>query len=128
MFVLLIEDERELRDLVRYGLESAGMRVATATDGEHALRLLDDLRPDVIVTDMTMPILDGLGFLQFYRRRADQPAPVIAVSALQTCLARALVGGAAAVLPKPYSIAALVEVIHRITTQRRDQPVQMLFG
>ena len=53
--VLVIEDEKEIRDLVRYNLERAGFRVAAAEDGEAGLERIFASRPDAVVLDLMLP-------------------------------------------------------------------------
>jgi CheY-like chemotaxis protein len=119
MFVLLIDDEAALRDVAQAALEDAEMVVIPASDGARALRILERSRPDVIVTDMMMPELDGFGFLERYTKLEDHRAPVVAVSSFEPYLARAEACGAAAVLAKPYTARALVETIRRVVAERK---------
>lgn len=65
--VLVVEDEPMLRDAYRHVLHYKGYKVASAADGEQALVMLDKLRPDIVLLDVLMPQLDGIGFL----RKAD---------------------------------------------------------
>jgi CheY-like chemotaxis protein/GAF domain-containing protein len=121
MFVLLIEDEPELRDIAETVLEDAGMLVVTAADGARALRLVQRIRPDVIVTDMMMPTLDGFGFLARYAELGEKRAPVIATSSFKPYLERATSCGASAVLAKPYTPAALVESVRHAAAERQGE-------
>ena len=114
MFVLLIEDEPDLRELGQLALENAGMLVVTATDGARALQLLERIEPDVIVTDLMMPVLDGFGFLEAYRASGRAKAPVLAVSAFEGYLGEALAAGASATLLKPFAADAFVEAVRSI--------------
>lgn len=123
MFVLLIDDEPDLRELAQTALEDAEMVVIPASDGARALRILERMRPDVIVTDMMMPVLDGFGFLEGYAKRDGRKAPVVATSAFEPYLARAEEAGAAAVLAKPYSAKALVETIRRVASEHERKAV-----
>jgi CheY-like chemotaxis protein len=81
--VLIVEDERILREAYRKILSQEGFRVLVAADGEEALAALDDVSPNLILLDMLMPHMDGLSFLE----HADLPkrhpeAKVIAFSNL----------------------------------------------
>lgn len=109
--VLLVEDESDLLELVQFSLERHGYTVATATNGARALKLLDTLSPDVIVTDMMMPVMDGLTFLARYAEREGEKCPIIAVSAFEPYLREAERLGASATLFKPYDIECLRNVI-----------------
>lgn len=80
--VLIAEDERPVRMLLRVVLEAAGARVIEAEHGAVALRLLD-LHPevDVLCTDVNMPILDGVGLVTATRQRRPE-LPVVACTAM----------------------------------------------
>jgi len=68
--VMVIEDEKAIRDLVRYNLERAGYRVATADDGEAGIERLFDSRPDALVLDLMLPGHSGMEVLRELR---DEP-------------------------------------------------------
>lgn len=109
--VLLVDDDLDLAEVVRTTLELEGMQVFLAHDGREALRLLDRMTPDVIVTDLMMPVLDGFGLL---RALEDRPKrPTIACSSLGAYLEIAREIGVTATLPKPYDLGELVELVRR---------------
>ena len=80
--VLVAEDHSDLRRLLDLTFENSGMEVVTACDGQDALDKLDEARPDVLVTDLIMPRLDGL---ELVRRVRERPAyaelPVLLLTA-----------------------------------------------
>lgn len=117
--VLCVEDELDIAMLTREMLEQEGMRVTLARDGAEALAQLDHLSPDVIVTDLMMPVLDGFAFLARYRERPGHHAPVVAVSAFTAYLETARSLGADAVLAKPFDIDDLVRVVRGLAKGRR---------
>src|SRR5687768_2069063 len=116
--VLVIDDDTALLDLARMSLESHGFSVATATDGQDALSLLEVVHPDAIVCDLMMPVLDGFGFLRAYRHPGNGSAPVVAVSAFTSYLAEAGMQGAAAGLVKPYDMAELADLLRDLVSGR----------
>ena len=77
--VLVVDDDPEIRALLSRRLRRSGYLVEEACDGEEALALVEKAVPDVVVTDMTMPNLDGLGFLQALRV-VDPEVPVIVLT------------------------------------------------
>lgn len=77
--VLVVDDEVEIRTMLVRRLQRAGYTVDEAGDGEEALALVDKNLPDVVVTDMSMPRLDGLGLLQALRTK-DPELPVIVLT------------------------------------------------
>jgi two-component system phosphate regulon response regulator PhoB len=80
--VLLVEDERDIADLVRYHVEKAGMRFLHAADGGAALQLARTEQPDVVLLDLMLPGLDGLEVCRHLRREADtRRLPIIMLTA-----------------------------------------------
>jgi CheY-like chemotaxis protein len=78
--VLIVEDHADSRDMLRQAVESFGATVAVAADGREALATADWLRPDLVLCDLRMPVLDGFGFID--RLRQDPALSRIAVLAV----------------------------------------------
>jgi DNA-binding response OmpR family regulator len=80
--VLLVEDEENLRRLLRDVLERSGFSVTEATDGIEALEMIDRSAPDIVVLDLDLPKLDGYGVLRRLRSRRETLAlPVLVLTA-----------------------------------------------
>lgn len=114
VLVLLIEDDPDLNELAQAFLEQDGFVVVPARDGERALKLLQYVTPDVILTDLMMPVVDGFQFLKQYRDGAARPAPVIAMSALRPYVDKALELGVAAAFTKPVDFRQVSAKIREI--------------
>ncbi len=115
--VLVADDNPDLRLLVADVLADAGYVVRSVGDGAQALALLESWRPDVIVLDLMMPVMDGEAFL---RLRRDSPAlrtiPVLVVTA-HPQHHRVLDGLApSAVLRKPYDLDDLVSAVQMLAS------------
>ena len=114
--VLLVEDNLELLDMLAKTLERAGFAVVTAVDGAHALAQMRALIPDVVVTDILMPELDGFELIRTLRAKWPE-LPIVAMSGIaDTPNFRnlALKFGAKAALSKPVNRAHLVEVMRDV--------------
>jgi DNA-binding response OmpR family regulator len=115
--VLLIEDERDIADLVRYHVEKAGMRFLHAADGGTALRLARTEVPDVALLDLMLPGLDGLEVCRQLRRdAATRRLPIIMLTARGEEVDR-VVGlelGADDYVVKPFSPRELVARIRAV--------------
>lgn len=71
--ILIVEDERTLNEAYQTILRTAGYEVTTAYNGEEALRAAAEREPDLILLDLRMPHMDGLGFLRAYNLRQAHP-------------------------------------------------------
>jgi CheY-like chemotaxis protein len=113
--VLVAEDDPDTRAFLRCWLEGEGLDVLTAEDGAEALALLARSRPDLILTDLARPEVDGLELIQQVKRRAEFAAiPIVAMTSYRgRHHSDALSAGAAAVLRKPDDFDQLVGTIHQ---------------
>jgi PAS domain S-box-containing protein len=113
--VLVVEDDEPTRALVTRTLTAAGHRVATAENGRIALEALPDLVPDIIILDLTMPVMDGFAFLHELRiepRYAQIPVIVATARTLTDEERRRLVASAQHVVEKQaHTHAELLDVI-----------------
>ena len=128
--ILVVDDERNIVDLVRLYLEKEGFAVVTAVDGEAALVALDRHDPDLVVLDLMLPRLDGFEVCREIRRRG--PTPVLVLTA-RTDDVDAVVGlelGADDYVTKPFNprvLVARVKAILRRTeaTDRGERPLEV---
>ena len=118
--VLLADSGEESRLLLRELVESSGeFRVVAAVgDGMEALRLCDQLRPDLVLTEVALPSLDGLGLLRALQER-PQPPQVIMLSAFcnERIMAEAARLGAFYFMAKPVNPASLLEQMHMAVSE-----------
>jgi two-component system chemotaxis response regulator CheY len=112
--ILVVEDNRDLRELLVMMLADEGYRFATAIDGIDGLGVAREERPDLILVDAGMPRLDGAGFCRAYRE-AGGPAPVILVSAGDPELIEKTVEacGAVAYIGKPFDVDLVLDTVAR---------------
>ena len=79
--ILAVDDSRTIREMLGHTLRQAGYQVITAEDGVHGLEVLQTERPDVIVTDINMPRLDGFGFIEAVRAEgASRTTPILVLT------------------------------------------------
>src|SRR5258706_10289175 len=120
--VLVVEDESALSTLLRYNLEREGYRVFEARDGEEALILADEVKPDLVVLDWMLPQLSGLEICRRLRGRGDmRNVPIVMLTARgeETDRIRGLDTGADDYIVKPFS---MTEFLARLRAAMR--PVQ----
>ncbi len=117
--ILVVDDEASARSGLERLLVQEGFAVKSAPDGAAALRVAAEFAPDVVVTDLKMPTMDGLELLRRLREQ-DEALPVIVATAfgdVHSAVA-AMRGGADDYLTKPIDIEALVLSIERTTARR----------
>jgi two-component system chemotaxis response regulator CheY len=115
--ILTVDDSRTMRDMLRLALVEAGFRVVQAGDGVEGLALLEDEHADVIITDLNMPNLDGLGFIE--KVRGDERHRAIPILVLTTehepaVKDKARQAGATGWIVKPFNPGKLVDAIRRV--------------
>jgi two-component system, OmpR family, KDP operon response regulator KdpE len=119
--VLVIEDDKLIRRLLRASLPSRGFTVVEAEGGEAGLGVLKSEPVDVIVLDLGLPDVDGLGLLRHIRRDFEIPIVILSYTAAVTTKVEALEGGASDYVTKPFNIdelAARLRVALRGRLQR----------
>jgi two-component system response regulator MprA len=114
--VVVIDDEKSIREMLEIGLGQAGFDVRTAVDGPDGLTVIRDWNPDCVVLDIMMPKIDGLSLIPLLRRLTE--VPIIMLTARGDVRDRidGLKAGADDYLPKPFD---LDELIARIQTALR---------
>lgn len=115
--VLAVDDSLTMRELLRAALSDAGFSVTLASDGREALDRLAEAAPDLIVTDLNMPRLDGFGLIEAVRsgrQAARIPILVLTTETGQDLKDRARRIGATGWIGKPFDDAALVATIRRV--------------
>jgi len=123
--VLVIDDEKDLLELVRYNLEKEGYRIRTAEDGEAGLEASERELPDIVVVDLMLPGIDGLEVCR--RLRADQrtahvPIVMLTAKSAETDRVVGLEMGADDYITKPFSpreLAARIKAILRRVSQQQ---------
>ncbi len=93
-------------------LESEGLRVRTASNGQEALDALADTVPSLILLDMRMPVLDGWGFAERYRA-LSLAYPIVVMTAAESARSWAEEIGATAYIAKPFDVDELLQIIER---------------
>lgn len=119
--VLLVEDTEDNRMMMRRLLEMSGYRVSEAVNGIEAVIAAEHETPDVILMDLSLPIIDGLAATRRIRQLPDlAEVPIIAVSAHDTAdfHAEALAAGCDAYITKPIDYTELEDLITDLTAKQ----------
>lgn len=110
--ILVVDDDEGVRAVMATALEDDGWDVETAENGRSALETLIEARPNAIILDLRMPVMDGLTFAEHYRAFPEPRAPLILISATVTESAiRAT--GAVTGLRKPIDLNVLLDTVQQ---------------
>lgn len=117
--MLVVDDNKVIRQLIRVNLELEGLEVVTAADGVECLDVVHQVRPDVVTLDVVMPRLDGLRTAARLRsdpRTANLPLAIVS-ACTQHEVDNGLDAGVDAFLAKPFEPAELVRLVRQLMEQ-----------
>jgi two-component system, OmpR family, KDP operon response regulator KdpE len=106
--ILVVDDERQITRVLKTALSSRGYGIRTAADGDEALHIMQDWWPDVVITDLRMPNLDGLELCKTIRAKSQIPIIVLSVKGEDQVKVEALDAGADDYVTKPFSMDELL--------------------
>src|SRR5437867_2011922 len=118
--ILLVDDERQIARVLTRGLTAKGYDVHVAADGMVALQTYTDWHPDLVVTDLSMPNMNGLDLCRRLRAFSEVPIIVLSVKGEERAKVEALDAGADDYVTKPFGID---ELLARIRATLRRAPV-----
>ena|SRR6266481_617408 len=122
--VLLIEDDPALLGLMAHAFTAAGYVTLTAENGRKGLNLVDSYKPDLVVTDIVMPEMEGIGAILQIRRKPSPPK-IIAISGAGPCGRRDYLSwakhlGADEVLAKPFRMSQILALSNRMICKKHN--------
>jgi two-component system, OmpR family, phosphate regulon response regulator PhoB len=121
--LLVVEDEQDLLEVLRFNLDREGFSVRTAENGEDAILLVRQQRPDLIVLDLMLPTIDGLAVCRAIRStKLTRDIPIVMLTARgeEADIVRGLEAGADDYVTKPFSPKVLIARVHAVL--RRSVP------
>jgi two-component system KDP operon response regulator KdpE len=118
--ILVVDDEAQITRVLRTSLSSHGYEIRVANDGVTALEIMKDWRPDLVITDLSMPNMDGLELCRRLRARSDVPIVVLSVRGEEKTKVQALDAGADDYVTKPFGIE---ELLARVRANLRRAPL-----
>ncbi|MEU0060443.1 response regulator [Streptomyces sp. NPDC006334] len=128
--VLVVDDNKVIRQLIRVNLELEGLEVVTASDGAECLEVVHQVRPDLVTLDVVMPRLDGLRTAA--RLRADPLTRDLPLAIISACtpyeVDAGLDVGVDAFLGKPFEPAELINVVRKLIEGRGERDIGAGFG
>ena len=114
--ILFVDDSPSMRMLLRVALTDLGYAVAEAEDGVDAMEKLGEVRPDLLITDINMPRLDGFGLIEQVRGRGMTALPILVLTTESSDEKknRARAAGATGWIVKPFDPAKLAAAVRRV--------------
>ncbi|HET9406692.1 MAG TPA: response regulator transcription factor [Candidatus Sulfotelmatobacter sp.] len=119
--ILVVDDEPQITRVLRTTLSAQGYDLRVANDGETALEIMKDWTPDLIITDLSMPNMDGLELCQRVREKSKMPIIVLSVRGEERTKVRALDAGADDYVTKPFGMN---ELLARVRANLRRVPAE----
>ena len=119
--VLVVDDEHSLTELLKMALRYEGWDVRTAADGVSALDTFHDWHPDLVITDLQMPEMDGIEFCRAIRRESELPIIVLSVRGEERTKVEALDAGADDYVTKPFGIDELLARVRAALQRTADR-------
>ena len=111
--VLVVDDDDELAEVLRQALRESGYAVATVRHGAAALDLIGQIQPDLILLDLTMPIMDGWSFVTQYRRSGKAGGRIVLLTGHSGVREITASLGADAYLGKPFELTELLRTLEQ---------------
>jgi two-component system alkaline phosphatase synthesis response regulator PhoP len=119
--ILVVDDEKRLRDLVQAYLSQEGFRVMTAADGQEALFVARHEKPDLILLDLMMPEMGGYEFLRAYSKERDTPIIILTAKLEENDKVLGLELGADDYVTKPFSMRELTARVRAVLRRAGDK-------
>jgi len=124
--VLVVDDEENIRELVRYNLAQEGYRVTTVGSGEEALHQANSTMPDLIILDLMLPGIDGLDVcrqLKTDSKTAHIPIVMLTVKGEESDIVIGLELGADDYITKPFSPKVVLARLKAVLRRRKSEPI-----
>ena len=122
--ILVVDDERQITRVLKTTLSSQGYAIRTAADGDEALQVMKDWPPDLLITDLRMPNMDGLALCRHVRAKSAIPIIVLSVKGEERIKVEALDAGADDYVTKPFSFNELLARV-RALLRRASAPPEL---
>ena len=134
--ILVIDDEFQITRVLKRSLQAHRYDVRTAADGESGLELFHDFHPDLVITDLSMPAMNGIEVCREIRKMSETPIIVLSVKGEERTKVEALDAGADDYMTKPFDpnelIARINAILRRvkgryISSEREDRMEELTF-
>ncbi|MBN1149528.1 MAG: response regulator transcription factor [Anaerolineales bacterium] len=122
--ILVVDDKKELRTLLRQYLEQEGFEIVTAPDGQEAIFVARQEKPDLIILDLMMPEMGGYEFMRIYGKEADTPILILTAKTEENDKVLGLELGADDYVTKPFSMRELTARVRAVLRRMEKSKVE----
>jgi DNA-binding response OmpR family regulator len=112
--VLVVDDDQDMQSLVALLLKNRGYRIQIASNGREGLDLMERVKPDLVLLDVNMPVMDGAEFAREMTARVGCRVPVVLMTGADDVRKQATEMGAAGWIEKPFDLAVLTSTVDRL--------------
>jgi two-component system KDP operon response regulator KdpE len=130
--ILVVDDEPQITRVLKTTLSSRGYAIRTACDGDEAVQVMKDWAPDMVITDLRMPNMNGLELCRYVRKNSAIPIIVLSVKGEEKIKIEALDAGADDYITKPFSVDELLArvraALRRATAGSKPEAEVILIG
>jgi two-component system KDP operon response regulator KdpE len=124
--ILVVDDEAQIIRVLRHILNAHGYAVRAAEDGEAGLEAFREWQPDLVLTDLQMPNVDGLEFTREIRRNSEVPIVILSVRNEEKTIVEALDAGADDYVTKPFGTNELLARLRSTLRRLPDKPFELI--
>lgn len=121
--ILIVDDEPQIARVLKISLAARGYNIRVASNGLSALEIFDEWRPDLVITDLSMPNMDGLKLCRKIRAESKIPVIVLSAESKKHVKFEALDAGADDYLTKPFEINELLERIRALLSAAKENEI-----
>ena len=125
--ILIVDDEEDIIELIKYNLKNEGYNILTAITGEEAIKISKQARPDLMVLDLMLPGIDGLEVTRYLRNNGetkDMPIVMLTAKGEESDVVTGLELGANDYISKPFSPRELTARIRAILRRRQQKVIE----
>lgn len=119
--VLIVEDEQKLANLIRSSIKDLFFKVVTAKDGIEGLKKFNSFKPDIIISDILMPNLNGLEMCKAIKEQSNIPIVILSAHSQKEMLLQAIDIGISKYFIKPFDIESFIEYLKELSSKINNE-------
>ncbi len=119
--VLIVEDEQKLANLIRSSIKDLFFKVITAKDGIEGLKKFNSFKPDIIISDILMPNLNGLEMCKAIKEQTNIPIVILSAHSQKEMLLQAIDIGISKYFIKPFDIESFIEYLKELSSKINNE-------